>query len=71
MEHPDHTGMSANPAAPWNKRPKPSHPCPACGGECQFVDPEWWVCEECDSEWADDPETGEPQDDRDEHDPTL
>ena len=48
IEHPDHTGMSANPDAPWNQpdatecedcRGPKTGECPNCGAA---------MCEECD-----------------------
>lgn len=61
IEHPDHTGMSANPNAPWNAPDayEGDHTCDECGrvewdygidGETcaenlRDEDGEWYVCE--------------------------
>lgn len=43
IEHPDHTGASANPDAPWNQ-PDPNDACDYCGldlnddGTCRVCD---------------------------------
>lgn len=59
IEHPDHTGESANPDAPWNAPDAEPWTCPSC--DAQHDDDtareECWVCgavlcETC-SEWWD------------------
>lgn len=52
IEHPDHTGASANPLAPWNQPDTDELECEDCGGEMEAECPDCKkpMCDGCDGD---------------------
>ena len=74
MEHPDHTGESSNPAAPWNYEDIPECPCCLQEMDMEAVQREDTCCSRCSEGPADDnlySETLVVPDNRGEHDESL
>lgn len=77
MEHPDHTGSSANPNAPWNQPDPELVVCRYCHEEIEpevFAETEEDICPRCSEGPTDEEQWGATSlapDTRGEHDPSL